>query len=78
MSGWLIYWLLWGLMFAVGEGIALKRTEKGDTLSEQIWAWLKVTPGKTPASSALFRFPSAVVGATLIWLFFHFLFGWFA
>jgi hypothetical protein len=74
--GWLIFWVAWAAVFIVGEGIALARTAKGDTASEQIWAWLKVTPGKTPASAALYRWPSYLVGALLVWLAGHFLFGW--
>lgn len=74
-KGWLIYWGLWGFAFVIGEGIALVRDSKGDTLSEQVWRWLKVTPGKRVTSAALYRFPVWFVGVLLIWLFFHFEFG---
>lgn len=76
MNGWLVFWLAWCGVFVVGEGIALARTQRGDTLSETVWRWLHVTPGKTKASAALTRFPTYVVGALLVWLFGHFLFGW--
>jgi hypothetical protein len=76
VSGWLVFWLAWGAVFAIGEGVALARTAPGDTLSEQVWRWLRVTPGRTPTSSALARFPAYVVGALLVWLFGHFEFGW--
>lgn len=76
MSGWHVFWLVWGGIFVVGEGIALYRTQPGDTLSEMVWSWLRVTPGRTPLSSPLARWPSYVVGALLVWLLGHFLLGW--
>ncbi len=76
MNGWLIFWLAWGAVFVVGESIALARTASGDTLSEQVWRWLKVTPGKTPASSALLRWPTYAVAGLLVWLTLHLTLGW--
>jgi hypothetical protein len=37
-----ILWIGWGVLFLVIEGIALKRTAPGDTLSETIWRWAGV------------------------------------
>jgi hypothetical protein len=76
VSAWTWFWLAWGGVFLVGEGVALARNAAGDTLSEQVWRWLRVTPGKVKVSSALVRFPSYIVGAVLVWLFGHFLWGW--
>lgn len=75
MSGWLIFWLAWGGLFAVGEGIALVRAAPGDTLSEQFWRWFRITPGKPSFTAAWLRFPAWVTAATLVWLFCHLLFG---
>lgn len=47
MSHWLIYWLSWGAMFLVAEGIALFNKTSGDTLSETVWNWLKGKREKT-------------------------------
>lgn len=78
MSGWTWWWLTLGAVVLGTELVALARTQRGDTLSEQVWAWLHVTPGKTPASAALVRFPTYVVAAFLLWLLLHFTLGWFA
>ncbi len=42
MSGWTVAWIGWLLMFAVIEGVAIIRKEKGDTLSEHIWKWFRI------------------------------------
>lgn len=76
MNGWLIFWLAWGGVFVVGEGVALARAAPGDTLSEQVWRWLHITPGQSALSSPLARWPSYAVGALLVWLLGHFLLGW--
>lgn len=76
MSNWTIFWLTLGVIAGTGEGIALYRTAPGDTLSEQIWHWLKVTPGKTPLPGVLISWRSFALGGFLVWLIGHFLFGW--
>lgn len=76
MTSWAIFWLSLGVVALGGEGYALFRKAPGDTLSEQIWNWLKVVPGDTHAKAALQSWRSVAVGGTLIWLFGHFLFGW--
>jgi hypothetical protein len=78
VSGWTIFWLSFGLVGLVAEGAALARTAPGDTLSEQVWAWLRVAPGKTPARAALLSWRSALVGGLLLWLTGHFVLGWWA
>jgi hypothetical protein len=35
-------WVLWGVAFAVIEGIALFNSKRGDTLSEHVWAFIGV------------------------------------
>lgn len=76
MTGWTWFWLTLGAVAATGEGIALARAP-GGTLSEQMWHWLKVTPGKTSARAALQSWRALAVGGFLVWLLLHFLFGWF-
>ena len=73
---WLVCWLCIGALALVAEIIALIRKQPHDTLSEQIWAWLQVEPGMTQMSNALQSWRSFVVGAFMIWLMCHFLFGW--
>ncbi len=36
-------WLIWGLLFALIEGLALFDPASGDTLSEHVW-WLAENP----------------------------------
>lgn len=74
MTAWALFWLSLGAIAAGGEGVALFRTAPGDTLSEQVWAWLRVKPGRAPAPLRSWR--AFTVGASLVWLFGHFLFGW--
>lgn len=50
MSSWTWYWIVWLVLgFVVPEGIALVNKSTGDTLSENVWAWLrgKQKPGAT-------------------------------
>ena len=75
---WHWAWAIFALVGVSMETVALVRTQRGDTASEWVWAWLKVTPGHTPLSAALVRFPTYVVGALLVWLLFHFTLGWWA
>lgn len=73
---WLIIWLSVGVVTLCFEGYAIASKVVGDTLSEQVWKWLKVVPGVSTPKQALISWRSFVVGAGLIWLFGHFLFGW--
>lgn len=73
INPWHFYWLLWGLIgFLVPETIALVRSRRGDTLSEAVWFWCKVTPGNT-----VFHWSALHVFAALfmLWLFVHLMFG---
>lgn len=47
MSGFTIAWIVWGVAFAIIEGIALFNSRRGDTLSEHVWAWIGVGPHRT-------------------------------
>jgi hypothetical protein len=42
MNGWTVAWILWLAMFAVIELPAILNRDKGDTLSEHVWAWFAV------------------------------------
>jgi len=55
-------WIIWGLAFIGLEAWALIRSEKGDTLSEQVWALFGV--------SNVVWFMGA---GFLLWLVIHFL-----
>lgn len=39
MSVWTILWILWGVMFAAIEGVAIRNDARGDTLSEHLRLW---------------------------------------
>lgn len=78
MSAWSWVWLSWASAGVVAELVALARTQRGDTLSEQVWAYLHVTPGHTPLSAALVRFPTYMLAVFLLWLVPHFTLGWWA
>ena len=36
-------WVVWILAFVGIEGAALLRKDKGDTLSEHVWKWFRIT-----------------------------------
>ena len=42
MSIFTIGWITWFGFFAILEGIAMFRKEKGDTLSEHVWKWFAI------------------------------------
>ena len=71
MNAWNWYWLVWFsvalLAFGVPEAIAIRRKEKGDTLSESVWALLR-TGWRVP-------FTILFLG-TFCWLIAHFFFQW--
>lgn len=66
MSGWTVAWLLWLGMFVAVEGFALVRKERGDTLSEHIWAWFRIND--KPRQWTVRR---AVLAVFLVWLTVH-------
>jgi hypothetical protein len=76
MSIWTAVWIAWLAVFVVVEGWALARKAPGDTLSEQVWHWLHVTPGQTPSRAVLLSWRSFALAGLLLWLVGHFLLGW--
>lgn len=42
-----IPWVMWGVMFVIIEGIALRTRAPGDTLSEHVWRWFRVRTPRT-------------------------------
>jgi hypothetical protein len=76
VSAWTAFWLTLLGIGVLGEAVALWRTVPGDTLSEQVWHWLHVTPGKTPSRAVLLSWRSFALAGLLVWLLGHFLLGW--
>ncbi len=77
MTGWGWLWVAWLLVFVAIEAAALINKDRGDTLSEHVWAWfsLKGNKGKLKWWQALLRFAFL---AFWVWLTLHFLTGgWF-
>ncbi len=79
MSGWTWAWIVWFGYFAVLEGLALRNSRSGDTLSEHIWVWFGTQRGlpgepQRPRSgwTQLRRF---ALLAFMAWLSAHFLTG---
>jgi hypothetical protein len=74
MSVWTLAWIGWGIYFVIVEGIALRNSTRGDTLSEHVWAFIGFSDGmKYPTGwTRLRRF---LVLAFMAWLSFHFLTG---
>lgn len=73
---WSAIWIIWMATFGVVEGIALIRPGRGDTLSENVWRWFKTGPGHTVGIGWGWR--AFALGAFLVWLALHLVFGWFA
>jgi hypothetical protein len=73
MTVWSWLWVCWLGAFAVIEGVALVRKDKGDTLSEHVWKWFHTQQGqKTDGTTRLRRFGLL---AFMAWLAVHFLTG---
>lgn len=70
---WTIAWIAWGAAFAVLEGVALARKERGDTLSEHVWGWLRIRDARPTAFTWVARVFLVVAG---VWLTGHLAFGW--
>lgn len=77
MSGWAWWWIAWIAAGLCVELVAVFRKPYGDTLSEQVWLWLHVTPGKTTIRTAVMSFRTLLVVVFLAWLIPHFALGWF-
>jgi hypothetical protein len=63
-------WVIWLALFVVIEGAAIFNKDKGDTLSEHVWAWFSIK-GKGKG----WRSRRFVLLAFLAWLTLHFLTG---
>jgi hypothetical protein len=63
VSGYTVAWAIWIVYFLAVETIAILDKDRGDTLSEHVWAIVR--------SSSFAWF---MVGGLLIWLVYHFLF----
>lgn len=74
MNTWRWIWLAWIVFGAVFEVIALVRSKRGDTLSEAIWYWCRVTPGNTFTTWTALHLLAAFF---LLWLFVHLMTGYF-
>lgn len=69
---WSYLWLAWLLAFCVIEGIAIFDSQRGNTLSENVWAWFSIK-GKGRA----WRFRRFVLLSFMAWLTVHFVSGGF-
>lgn len=69
--------MAWGVYFAVVEGMALANRRGGDTLSEQVWAFVGARTGKTAGRPATgwTRARRVAVGLFMLALSIHFLIG---
>lgn len=70
MSGWLIGWIVIGLVALAYELLAIINRTERDTLSEQIWRFLGFYPGH--ASGVWLR--RLIFLALWLWATIHFLF----
>lgn len=76
-AAWLVIVGCFTTGFAVVEGLALANRVDGDTLSEHVWAILRVRAGRHPAAPWLVWPLRVVVFWLFAWLAFHFTLGWF-
>ena len=69
--GW--YWAAWLVVaFGVPEGVAVFTGHPENTLSETVWRWFDVVPGKTLTQWSIAHFILLVL---MLWLFGHFVLG---
>ena len=66
MSGWTVAWIFWIGFFIAVEGAALLDKDRGDTLSEHVWAVFKIKD--KPRQWTIRR---AVLAGFLVWLLVH-------
>lgn len=74
LTGWnyaSVYWAVWFGVAFLGPELYWIVTAPENTLSAQVWHLENLTPG-TP-----WTFVHFLVTALMLWLFFHFTFGWF-
>lgn len=68
-----LYWALWLLVgFGVPEAWALATHRPQNTLSDTVWSWFDVVPGKTIAEWSILHF---ILLVFLLWAFGHLAFG---
>jgi hypothetical protein len=79
MTIWDALWIGWLLIFAVIEGVALKRCAAGDTFSEAVWRWFAVDvdadEGSRKRGVWMWRARRFSLLALVAWLAVHFLSG---
>lgn len=63
-----VLWIGWLVAFLVIETVAIIRKERGDTLSEHVWAWFSLRKSKKSLLTYAFA-------AFWLWLTIHFLTG---
>lgn len=66
---WFVIWFACG--FGIPEGIALATGHAENTLSDNVWHLVGLEPGHP------WTFVHFLVAALMVWLLFHFVFGWF-
>ncbi|GAA0945983.1 hypothetical protein [Actinocorallia libanotica] len=69
-------WLGWIGAFVVVEGVALKRGQPGDTLSEKVWKWFGIgTNGHHPKRTTWVQIRRVALLGFMTWLTVHFMSG---
>lgn len=67
------YWPIWLIIgFGVPEAVALFREERGDTLSEKVWAWFGTA--RSP-KGPLVKTRRVILISILVWLIIHWVTG---
>lgn len=81
MTAFTIGWILWLLWFVVEEGMAFKKGQTGNTLSEHVWKWFGIPDlnSKVPVTqepiTGWVRARRFALLAFMAWLAVHFLTG---
>lgn len=77
VSWWLAAWIVWGVYFAVVEGLALANSRAGDTLSEHVWQFVGARTRATADRpvTGWTRVRRVAVGLFMVALGVHFLVG---
>lgn len=68
-----LFWAAWLFLFLCGEGYALFNRQPGDTLSETVWNWFDVMPGRTFTTWTITHF---LLFFFMVWLTGHLVFAW--
>ncbi|MFE5971403.1 hypothetical protein ACFQ64_04480 [Streptomyces sp. NPDC056460] len=77
MDIWSWLWVAWLAAFGVIEGVALARSDRGDTFSEHVWKWFGIGrhDEPRPVVTGSVRLRRFVLLAFCTWLWTHFLTG---